>query len=194
MSRMVENLVESFMNSLDTGGVDSYEKESHRVYLETKIEGYEERFKTLQEAINETIVAGDQNQSPFMFGYTEGMRRGLAFILNYQVAPFERPIVWHNDPAFEFRLRWIGANRIRVRRHITRLAWTMFSSFYRTHVEPLDVHPSFLERKVREIVNEIMKDFPTVSQIRAERKRLINLTGANYEEVTSTKTIESWWS
>lgn len=193
MSRAVEGLVEAFISNLNTEEVNAFEKESHRVYLETKVEGFDKRFKLLQTAVNETIAVGDQNQSPFMFGYTEGMRRALAFILDYKVAPLERPAVWHNDPAFEFRLRWINTNRIRVRRHITRLTWIMFHTFYRINLEPLDLHPSFLERKVREIVKGIMQEFPTVSQIRAERKRLIKLTGANYEEVTSTKTIESWW-
>ena len=193
MSQIIERVIEASLNNFITGEVGAYEKESHRVYLETKVSGYEERFKLLQEGINETVEVGDQNQSPFMFGYTEGMRRALAFILNYKIPPFEKPIVWYNDPAFEFRLRWIRANRLRVRRHIARLVWTLLYTFYRIHLEPLDVEPSFLERKVRDIVKGIMQDFPTVSQIRAERKRLIKLTGANYEEVTSTKTIESWW-
>lgn len=193
MSKSIENLVKSFMNSVDAGGVDSYEKESHRIYLSTRLEGYEERFKILQMAVNATIEVGDQNQSPFMLGYVEGMRRALAFILNYKVEPLKKPIVWYNDPAFEYRIKWIAANRIRVRRHIVRLIWTMFHVFYRINLEPLDLQVGFLERRVRDTVRGIMRDFPTVSQIRAERKRLIKLTGANYEEVTSTKTVESWW-
>jgi hypothetical protein len=165
----------SGMGSLDE---DLQAREAQRLYYASRLEIYEEQLKILRLAKIQAIDSEQYKQSPFMFGYVEGLRTALAFMQGLKSPHLKKPPVWHNDPAFEMLLRTLQAVRREMRRDITRLLWTLLTD----------------ERHIRVLLMAAMRHFPPVYAVRLERKRRIEASGANYEEVTNVKNIESWWA
>ena len=177
MSDAIQNMINKFsgMESLDE---DLQAREAQRLYYASRLEIYEEQLKILRLAEGQAVDSEQHKQSPFMFGYVEGLRTALAFMQGIKRPHLKKPEVWYNDPNFTFHTRVLHNMRREMRRDITRLLWTLLTD----------------ERHVRLLLKAAMRHFPPMYQVRLERKRRIEASGANYEEVTNVKNIESWWA
>ena len=174
MSEVIQNMIDQFSD------VDEslQAREAQRLFYAAKVEVYEQQLKILRSAETEAIKSEQWKQSPFMFGYVEGLRTAIAFAQGLKVQHLPKPDVWYNDPAYAMMLRTFHRVRREMRRDITRLLWTLLDD----------------ERQIRILLKAAMRNFPPMYKVRLERKRRIEASGANYEEVTNVKNIESWWA
>ena len=178
MSDVIRDILNRFSAAETGGATDLQAREAQRLYYAARLETYEEQLKILRMAETEAIESEQWKQSPFMYGYVAGLRTALAFMQGLRVNHLEKPETWHNDPAFAMLLRTLQIVRRNMRRDITRLLWTLLND----------------ERQVRILLKAAMRNFPPIYQVRLERKRRIEVSGANYEEVTNVKNIESGWA
>jgi len=177
MSDAIQNMINKF-SGVGSAEEDLQAREAQRLYYASKLEVYEKQLEILRLADRQAIDHEDYKQSPFMFGYVEGLRTALAFMQGLKAPHLKKPPVWYNDPAFDLLLRTMHVVRRNMRRDITRLLYTLLTD----------------ERHVRTLLKAAMRHFPPMYQVRLERKRRIEVSGANYEEVTNVKNIESWWT
>ena len=178
MSEVLKNILNKFCDAEAGIDTDLQAREAQRLYYAARLETYEEQLRILRVAETEAIKSRQWEQSPFMFGYVAGLRTAIAFAQGFKVRPLPKPDVWHNDPNFTYHTTVLHRMRRDMRRDITRLLWIIFDD----------------ERKIRTLLKAAMRAFPPMYKVRLERKRRIEESGANYEEVTNAKNIESWWT
>lgn len=177
----MSDVIQSMINSLGFSEdelLDYQAREAQRIYYAARLEAYEEQLKILRLVEKQAIDEEHYMQSPGMYGYIAGLRTALAFMQGLKTKDLPYPDTWHNDPNFTYHMRVLHRMRRRMRRDITRLLWMLVDD----------------EREVRTLLKAAMRHFPPMYKVRLDRKRRIEESGANYEEVTNVKNIESWWA
>lgn len=191
MASVLEKLLSSMLGGAKVDEIDELDREAHRLYLAAKIELLEEKIKITKETIETSIKDHVHNISPYMRGFIEGMQRSIAFITGVKKPFLQRPLIYYNNPELERKILMIHKMRRETRRKVTAFLWNlMWSQGYFDGTTP----PHLVERMVRKSVVALLGALPPAYKFRMQRKRLIESTGVNYEEVRNAQSLEGRWT
>lgn len=186
------SLMEDYVKKITSGLLDpeAQDLEAERFYLKSKIEQTEERLRIIGLAIEESIKSETFNASPFMFGFTEGMRHAYSFVEGIKPRALRKPPFWVKDKQQEGVFKILTKTRRNIRRKVAKLMWIMNSEYYKYHT---DVPAHVIEKRVLDCIKGVMEDTIAAYKVRAIIKKVIKLSGVNYEKVKNTETIEDRW-